>query len=69
MDNYLYIVVLALIVSSWLVIAKYLVPYLRKRSILVVGRKERVLLIALMLLVLVALAFTYVWTNGTFVWR
>jgi hypothetical protein len=69
MGNYLYIVVLALIVSSWLVIAKYLMPYLRKRPILVVGRKEHILLLALILIVFLALAFTYVWTNGTFVWR
>jgi|WetSurMetagenome_2_1015567.scaffolds.fasta_scaffold1538040_1 hypothetical protein len=69
MNNYLYIVVIALIVSSWFLIAKYLMPYFRKRSILIVGRKERVLLISLMLFILAALVFTYVWTNGTFIWR
>jgi hypothetical protein len=68
MNQFLYIVAFALIIASWVVLAKLLAPWWQKRT---PGARKRELYgwILLLTLLVAALAFTYIQTGGTFLWR
>ncbi|OPY73988.1 MAG: hypothetical protein A4E62_00135 [Syntrophorhabdus sp. PtaU1.Bin002] len=69
MNNYLYYILFVFILLTWIISAKYLLPYLHKKGFPAIRKKQKIWLLLIILLILVALAYTYVQTGGTFIWR
>jgi hypothetical protein len=67
MRNYLLYIILFIILISWFIFIKYLLPYLQKKKYLIIQKRDIFLLFLLVLLMLVAFLFTYIETNGTFI--
>lgn len=59
---------LTIIFVGWIIIAKYAVKYMRQKGYRI-KRLDIILLIALCGLVVLALIYTFIQTNGSFVWR
>jgi hypothetical protein len=69
MEKYTVIVItLALIVITSLVIAKFVSTYARQKGYKL-KRMDIILLIIFCILFVIALMYTYIQTNGTFIWR
>jgi hypothetical protein len=68
MNQFPYLLAFALIITSWVLLARLLAPWWRKRN---PGVRKRELYgwILLVAILVAALAFTYFQTGGTFVWR
>lgn len=63
-----HIVACLLIVASWYWLARVVPPFLKRRGYRI-AKRELYGLLFLILLVVIALLFTYVQTSGTFIWR
>jgi hypothetical protein len=68
MHNFIYLALLVFIVIAWSVSIRYLLPYLHKKNLLILNRKEKGLLFCVIILIFIALIYTYIQTNGTFIW-
>jgi hypothetical protein len=69
MSNYIYVIILAFILLTWIVFIRYFAPYLHKKKILIINRREKVLIIFIVIFIIFALIYTFIQTDGTFVWR
>ena len=65
-SNYIYIILVVLIVGFNYLIWRFLKPYLVKKGLL--KERDSLLLKIMVLLVVLALIYTYVKTDGTFIW-
>jgi hypothetical protein len=69
MDNIIYILGLIFIVIFWYLSVVYIYPFLERKGVLSIKKREVKLLLLTALLVLIALFYIYIKTNGTFVVR
>ena len=68
MERYgLYLLAILVIIMFWIVAFKFFYPFLKQRGF-TITKRDKVLLIALGVSVILAFLVTFVLTEGTFVW-
>lgn len=65
--NFIYIIFVILIVGINYLAWRFLKPYLQAKGL--IKKRDNLLIKIMLLLVVLALIYTYVQTDGTFIWR
>jgi hypothetical protein len=66
MNNIIYLLAITAIILCWILIIKFLYPFLKKKGF-EVNKKDKTLLLILFVIIFMAFFYTYIITEGTFI--